>query len=51
MTVHLFFLVIASAAFAADFDAALSFPKRTENKVFRDRVQANWLPDGKLPPG
>jgi len=21
--------------------------KRTENKVFRDRVQANWLPDGK----
>ncbi len=22
-------------------------PKRTENKVFRDRVQANWLPDGK----
>jgi dipeptidyl-peptidase 4 len=32
---------------AADFEAALSFPKRTENKVFRDRVQANWLPDGK----
>jgi dipeptidyl aminopeptidase/acylaminoacyl peptidase len=22
-------------------------PKRTENKVFRDRVKANWLPDGK----
>jgi|GEM_PF-3401376 len=21
--------------------------KRTENKVFRDRVKANWLPDGK----
>ena len=21
-------------------------PKRTENKVFRDRVKANWLPDG-----
>ncbi len=33
---------------AADFEAALSFPKRTENKVFRDRVQANWLPDGKM---
>lgn len=47
MTARLLFLAIASAAFAADFDAALSFPKRTENKVFRDRVQANWLPDGK----
>lgn len=33
---------------AADLDAALSFPKRTENKVFRDRVKANWLPDGKF---
>jgi len=22
-------------------------PKRTENKVFRDRVNPNWLPDGK----
>jgi hypothetical protein len=22
-------------------------PKRTENKVFRDRVKANWQPDGK----
>jgi len=32
---------------AADLDAALSFPKRTENKVFRDRVKPNWLPDGK----
>ncbi len=32
---------------AADFDAALSFPKRTENKVFRSRVNAHWLPDGK----
>lgn len=32
---------------AADPDAALSFPKRTENKVFRDRVKPNWLPDGK----
>jgi len=32
---------------AADFDAALSFPKRTENKVFRSRVNAHWLPEGK----
>ena len=32
---------------AVDFDAALSFPKRTENKVFRSRVNAHWLPDGK----
>jgi dipeptidyl aminopeptidase/acylaminoacyl peptidase len=47
MTARLLFLAIASAAFAADFDAALSFPKRTENKVFRDHVQPNWLPDGK----
>jgi dipeptidyl-peptidase 4 len=28
------------------FDAALDLPKRTENKVFRDRVQARWLPGG-----
>lgn len=32
---------------AADFDQALTLPKRTENLVFRDRVKANWLPDGK----
>lgn len=32
---------------AVDFDVALSYPKRTENKVFRDRVKANWLPGGK----
>lgn len=32
---------------AASFDAALNLPKRTENKVFRDRVKPNWLPDGK----
>ncbi len=43
----LLFLTLTLSAFAADFEAALSFPKRTENKVFRDRVQANWLPDGK----
>jgi dipeptidyl aminopeptidase/acylaminoacyl peptidase len=43
----LLFLTLSLSAFAADFEAAMSFPKRTENKVFRDRVQANWLPDGK----
>lgn len=32
---------------SADFDLALSLPKRTENKVFRDRVDAHWLPGGK----
>ena len=37
-------IAIASAAFAADFEAALSLPKRTENKVFRSSVKANWLP-------
>ncbi len=39
-------LLLTSHGLAADLDAALDFPKRTENKVFRDRVQANWLPDG-----
>ena len=43
----LLYLALSFSAFATDFEAALSFPKRTENKVFRDRVQANWLPDGK----
>jgi dipeptidyl aminopeptidase/acylaminoacyl peptidase len=28
------------------FAAALDFPKRTENKVFRDRVQPHWLAGG-----
>jgi len=40
-------LLLSSHGTAADFEAALSLAKRTENKVFRDRVQANWLPDGK----
>lgn len=40
-------LFLSAAALAADFEAALSLAKRTENKVFRDRVQAHWLPDGK----
>ena len=42
----LFFLAIASATLAADFDRAVNLPKRTENLVFRDRVKANWLPSG-----
>ncbi len=29
------------------FEDARALPKLTENKVFRDRVQPNWLPDGK----
>ena len=29
----------------ADYDRALSLAKRTENKVFRAAVKANWLPD------
>jgi dipeptidyl-peptidase-4 len=41
------FLSMGLSAFAADFQAALSLPRRTENTVFRDRVKANWLPDGK----
>jgi hypothetical protein len=47
MKSRFFRLCFSLSAFAADFDAALSLPKRTENKVFRDRVKANWLPDGK----
>jgi dipeptidyl-peptidase-4 len=43
----LLFLAFSLSVFATDYDAALSFPKRTENKVFRDRVLANWLPEGK----
>ncbi len=40
-------LVFVSGAIAADFDAALSLPRRTDNLVFRDSVKARWLPDGK----
>lgn len=41
------FSLFSARARAADFDAALSLPKRTDNKVFRERVQPRWLPDGK----
>ncbi|MEQ1751574.1 MAG: DPP IV N-terminal domain-containing protein, partial [Prosthecobacter sp.] len=49
MTARLLLIIAAATttAFAADIDAALSLPKRTENTVFRDRVKANWLPGGK----
>ena len=40
-------LLLSTSAMAADYDQALSLPKRTENLVFRDRLKANWLPDGK----
>ena len=30
----------------ADMASALSLPARTENCVFRDRLQVTWLPDG-----
>ena len=29
------------------YEQALTLPKRTENLVFRDRLRAYWLPDGK----
>ncbi len=40
-------LLLSTSAMAADFDQALTLPKRTENLVFRDHLKANWLPDGK----
>lgn len=30
-----------------DYERALSLRERVENQVFRDRVEPNWLPDGK----
>jgi dipeptidyl-peptidase 4 len=30
----------------ADYDRALSLGKRTDNKVFRAKVEPHWLPDG-----
>jgi len=43
----LFILFFANLALSADYEQALSLPKRTENMVFRDRLKPNWLPDGK----
>ncbi len=40
-------LSMTSGAAQDRFDDALALPKRTENKVFRDRVQPHWLADGK----
>lgn len=39
--------LLTTPSFAAEIEAALSFPKRTDNKIFRDRVKPNWLPGGK----
>jgi dipeptidyl-peptidase-4 len=43
----LLLFLLSTSALAADYERALSLPKRTENRVFRDRVNPNWLPDGK----
>ena len=40
-------LSVTSGAAQDRYEAALALPKRTENKVFRDRVQPHWLADGK----
>ncbi|MBK8001379.1 MAG: prolyl oligopeptidase family serine peptidase [Verrucomicrobia bacterium] len=46
----LFASIVAHPAFAqgtrADYERAANLRKLTENKVYRDRVQANWLPGG-----
>ena len=38
-------LLLSTSVLAAEYERALELPKRTENRVFRDRVKANWLPD------
>jgi dipeptidyl-peptidase 4 len=45
---HLLSLCLSVTSVVAQdrFAAALDFPKRTENKVFRDRVQPHWLAGG-----
>ena len=40
-------LAVVSASGQDRFERALSLPERTENLVFRDRVDPKWLPDGK----
>ncbi len=41
-------VLLACLAPAQDrYEQALTLPRRTENLVFRDRIKANWLPDGK----
>lgn len=40
-------LWVAPLVAQSRIDQALSLPKRSENKVFRAAVKANWLPDGK----
>ena len=50
---HSLLLAVAATTLTAfgqgshdDYERALSLGKRTENKVFRDRVKAHWLPGG-----
>ena len=38
-------LCLAQGGSKQDYERALSLQSRTENKVFRDRVNAHWLPD------
>jgi dipeptidyl-peptidase 4 len=42
-TLFLLTLCVSASSVVAEIT---DLPKRTENKVFRDRVKANWLPDG-----
>lgn len=45
--IHLLVIhLLATTAFSADYNLALSLPKRTENLVFRDRIKPTWLPGG-----
>ena len=52
---HLLFLcllniasqILAQGGSKQDYERALSLGRRTENKVFRDHVNAHWLPDNK----
>jgi dipeptidyl aminopeptidase/acylaminoacyl peptidase len=39
--------LLSTRALAVDIDRALSLSQRTDNLIFRDRLQVNWLPDGK----
>ena len=40
-------LLFSVTALAVDYETALGLPGRTANLVFRDRVKANWMPDGR----
>ena len=42
----LLYFAAAVHVMADEFDAALSLPKRTENKIFRTDIRPQWLGDG-----